>query len=281
MSQNNSEPYIFIVGNEKGGAGKTTCSMHLITGLLDHGFKVASLDVDCRQHSLTRYIENRKEYNATNSQHTVPMPEHHLLKPSSLPTIAEREKEELTIFQETLEEAKAYADIIVIDTPGTHSFYSKIAHSFADTIITPINDSFIDLDVMAKIDGDDYSVVSPSIYSQMIWEQKMQRAQRDGGSINWLVMRNRLSQLDATNKRNVENALAELSKRISFEVISGFSERVIFRELFLKGLTLLDLTRANYVKKLNISHVAARQELRGFLKAIGVEELEKRYLNHR
>lgn len=278
MSHNNPDPYIFVVGNEKGGAGKTTCSMHLITGLLEHGFKVASIDVDCRQHSLTRYIENRKEYNAKNPLNTVAMPIHNLLQHSTLPTIAEREQEELTNFQQAFTEAQEQADIIVIDTPGTHSFYSKLVHSYADTIITPINDSFIDMDVMAKIDGDDYSVVSPSIYSQMIWEQKMQRAQRDRGSINWLVMRNRLSQLDATNKRNVEAALNELAKRISFEVISGFSERVIFRELFLKGLTLLDLTKANFVKKLNISHVAARQELRQFLEAIGIKELEARYL---
>lgn len=278
MNQNKPESYIFVIGNEKGGAGKTTCSMHLIAGLVDRGFKVSSIDADCRQHSLTRYVQNREEYNKRNPEQKVATHHHILLNNSTLPTIAEREQEELVQFQAALEEAKKLSDIIVIDTPGTHSFLSKLAHSHADTIITPINDSFVDLDVMAKVNGEDFSVISPSIYSQMIWEQKMIRAQRDRGSINWVVMRNRLAHLDAHNKRNVESALQELAKRISFRLISGFSERVIFRELFLHGLTLLDLTNTDYVKKLNISHIAARQELRMFLDSIGADELARLYL---
>ena len=61
MNQNN--PYIFVIGNEKGGAGKTTCSMHLIAGLLDKGYNVLSIDADVRQQSLTTYINNRTQYN--------------------------------------------------------------------------------------------------------------------------------------------------------------------------------------------------------------------------
>ena len=166
--------------------------------------------------------------------------------------------------------AKNHADFIVIDTPGSHTNLSKIAHSHADTVVTPINDSFIDLDVMAKIDSETLDTSSPSIYSQMLWEQKMERASRDRGSIDWVVVRNRLGSLDAQNKRNVEQALKKLSKRISFKVAPGFSERVIFRELFPHGLTLLDLKKANFTKSFSMSHVAARQELRTFLDSLGV-----------
>jgi chromosome partitioning protein len=275
MNQNKiTLPYIFVVGNEKGGAGKTTCSMHLIASLLHEGFRVSSIDSDCRQHSLTRYLDNRKEYNSKNPEHQVKMPNHFLLGNSKEDAVSAMEAAEKKHFEEVLEEAKRDADIIVIDTPGSHTYLSTLVHSYADTVITPINDSFIDIDVMAKVNPDNLEIVQPSIYSQMIWEQKMQRAVRDRGSINWIVMRNRLSNLDAQNKRNVAAVLEKLAKRISFKQAPGFSERVIFRELFLFGLTLLDLGVANYGKGMNISHVAARQELREFLKCLNLDELK-------
>jgi chromosome partitioning protein len=265
-------PYVYVIGNEKGGAGKTTCSMHLIVGMLEHGLKVSSIDIDCRQHSLTRYIQNRNTYNSKNPLKSVLTPEHFLLKESTASNIAERESEEKEQFQKLFAQAER-SDVIVIDTPGSHSFLSRLAHSYADTIVTPMNDSFLDIDVMAKINPDDLSVVEPSIYSQMIWEQKMERAKRDRGSIEWVVMRNRLSNIDATNKRSVADVLDKLSKRISFTLAPGFSERVIFRELFLQGLTLLDLTKANYDKSFSLSHIAARQELREFLKCLNIDKI--------
>lgn len=269
MSQN-KQPKIFVIGNEKGGAGKTTCSMHLIIGLLDKGYKIASIDTDSRQHSLTTYINNRKAYNKKNPENKVDMPLHFHLKEVISDSIPEKEKQEKIQFEQVFNMAKNHADFIVIDTPGSYTNLSRIAHSYADTVITPINDSFIDLDVMAKVDSETLDTSSPSIYSQMLWEQKMERASRDRGSIDWVVIRNRLGSLDAQNKRNVEKALKKLAKRISFKVAPGFSERVIFRELFPHGLTLLDLKKANFTKSFSMSHVAARQELRTFLDSIGV-----------
>jgi chromosome partitioning protein len=262
MNQNKPATHIFVIGNEKGGAGKTTCTMHLIAGLLDQNYKVASIDVDSRQHSLTNYIHNREAYNKQNPAQIVPISEHYYVE--ALPS----QQEEQARFEELIKDLQGKVDYIVIDTPGSCTFLSRLAHSYANTIITPINDSFVDVDVMAKIDPNTLNVISPSIYSQMIWEQKMQRAARDRQSIEWIVMRNRLSNLDAINKRNVEKVLEQLAKKISFRLVPGFSERVIFKELFLQGLTLLDLNKANYAKKFNISHVAARQELRNFLGSV-------------
>lgn len=261
---------IFVVGNEKGGAGKTTCSMHLIIGLLDKGYKIASIDTDSRQHSLTTYINNREAYNKKNPENKVDIPMHFHLKEVINDSVQEKERQEKEQFEKVLNLAKSNADFIVIDTPGSYTNLSRIAHSYADTVITPINDSFVDLDVMAKIDSETLDTSSPSIYSQMLWEQKMERASRDRGSIDWIVIRNRLGSLDAQNKKNVEEALKKLSKRISFKLAPGFSERVIFRELFQYGLTLLDLKKANFAKSFSMSHVAARQELRTFLDNIGV-----------
>ena len=270
--KNKSLPHIFVVGNEKGGAGKTTCSMHLIVGLLEKGYKVAAIDADCRQGSLTRYLENRKKYNTKNPEKSVLIPDYYLLAESKAENKSQKQEEERDYFEKLIEKMKSSADMIVIDTPGTHSFLSNVAHSHADTVITPINDSFIDIDVMAKIEIDDnkIKVLGPSIYSQTVWEQKIERAKRDQGSIDWVVMRNRLSSTDAINKRNVGKVLDELSKRVSFRQVPGFGERVIFRELFLQGLTLLDLTKSNYDKAFSLSHVAARQELRDFLSSLNL-----------
>ncbi|WP_341748232.1 division plane positioning ATPase MipZ [Candidatus Tisiphia endosymbiont of Dascillus cervinus] len=263
-NQANQTNRIFVVGNEKGGAGKTTCSMHLITGLLYNGHTVASIDTDSRQGSLTNYLKNRDDYNLKNPGNPVKTPQHFHLTESQEQVVGAKEEDEKTRFEQIIEQTKN-ADYVVIDTPGSYSFLSRLAHSYADTVITPINDSFLDFDVLGKVNANNLSIITPSIYSQMVWEQKMQKANRNGETINWIVMRNRLSNLDAVNKRNVATSLEQLAKRISFKIAPGFSERVIFRELFLQGLTLLDLTTANHGKTLSISHVAARQELRDFL----------------
>jgi hypothetical protein len=123
---------------------------------------------------------------------------------------------------------------------------------------------------MLEIDPDTYRVIRPSGYSVMVWEQKKARAVRDRGSIDWIVMRNRLSMIDSRNTRAMEEAITALSKRIGFRVAPGFGERVIFRELFLKGLTLLDLREPGSGVRINMSHVAARQEVRALLETVGL-----------
>lgn len=261
-----NKAHVIIVGNEKGGAGKTTTSMHLIASLMELDFKVASIDVDVRQLSLSRYLENRTNYNAK-AKAPVAMPEHYIVRKSALETVKAREEEEKEYFEQALSDAISEADFVVIDTPGTNSYLSALAHSYADTIVTPINDSFMDMDVLAKIDSDTLNVISPSIYSQMVWEQKIARVRRDGKSMNWVILRNRLSMIDAKNKRNIASVLENLAKRIGFSIASGFSERVIFRELFLQGLTLLDYTNIN----LTMSHIAARQELKAFIKSLPIK----------
>jgi chromosome partitioning protein len=268
-------PYVVVVGNEKGGAGKTTCSVHLIVSLLEMGFCVGSIDVDSRQHSLTRYLQNRNDFHLKRPELDIKHPKHYLIDESNLNEIDKKQEDEKNRFETSLREALHYCDIVLIDTPGSHTHLSKLAHSYADAIITPINDSFMDLDVMAKFDPKTFEVISPSIYSAMVWDQKKTKAIRSRGTIDWIVVRNRLSNLDAVNKRNVGIALEKLSKRISFKVAPGFSERVIFRELFLHGLTLLDLPKVNDTKSMNVSVIAARQELRDFLNFINIHELIK------
>ena len=266
--------HTIVIGNEKGGAGKTTTCMHLIAYLLHLGFKVSSIDVDIRQKSLTRYLENRK-ITKEKKHSEILLPNHFVATESNLNNIDERNKEEDALFQKLYQEASQNVDFVVMDTPGSNTNISRIAHSYANTIITPINDSFLDLDILAKVDPDKMEISKLSHYSQVIWEQKMLRAKRGDGEINWVVIRNRLSNVAANNKRNMAIILEQLSKRVGFRAAYGFSERVIFRELFLYGLTLLDITRDIYNINFSLSHIAAKQELREFLTSLKIVQIDR------
>jgi chromosome partitioning protein len=258
---------IIVVGNEKGGAGKTTVAVHLIVALLYLGFRVASIDTDIRQASLTKYLENRKR-TTDEDKIKIPNPKHHRMTPSKRQLLSEITSDEYDQLTEVLSQARGSHDFIVIDTPGVNNHLSTLAHSFSDIIVTPINDSFFDVNVLAEVDANNLNIVQPGIYSQMIWEQKINKAKRDGKSMNWIVMRNRLHSLDSNNKRNIEKVIAALGERVGCKIASGFSERVIFKELFLKGLTLLDVKNKKTDIDFTTSHLAARLELIGLLESI-------------
>lgn len=267
--------YVIVLGNEKGGSGKTTTCMHLIISLLRLGFTVGSIDIDSRQRSLSRYLENRRQTMLKEGV-TLPQPQHIVIQRSPFNIVQEAEEDERERFTKALQRVGAANDFVVIDSPGSDTFLARVAHAHADTIITPINDSFVDLDVLANVDGQTMKIIKPSIYSEMVWEQKLQRAKRDGGSIEWIVMRNRLSNIDAKNKRFMTQVTTELSRRIGFRVAPGFSERVIFREMFLQGLTVLDIMETSGNASLSLSHVAARQEVRDLLKTLQIPLINER-----
>lgn len=265
------KPYIIVLGNEKGGTGKSTVSMHLITSLLRQGYSVGSIDVDARQGTLTRYVENRKlRLNATGQD--LPVPDHQPIFRSDKIDRLQAEEEERHQFEAQINNF-AIHDFIVIDTPGSDTYLSRLAHSYADTLITPLNDSFIDLDMLVRLSPDNLNIIKPSTYSEMVWDQKKQKAIRSGGSMDWIVLRNRLSNLHSRNKEEMEKVLSALSKRIGFRSLPGFGERVIFRELFLSGLTLLDMRENNMT--MNLSHIAARQELASLLEMIQLPQILK------
>ncbi len=262
---------VIVVGNEKGGSGKSTTAMHVIVGLLREGYAVGAIDLDARQGTLARYFDNRRVY-ATKMGIELPHPEYRAIGLSDLRDGYAAKKNERLRLADALRGMSATCDVIVIDTPGSDNALSRNAHSYADILITPMNDSFVDLDLLGRVDPDTNEVRELSSYAEMVWEQKKVRAQRDGGSIDWIVMRNRLASLDTKNKRNMDAALAGLSRRLGFRLTHGFSERVIFRELFLKGLTLLDIREEGADVTLTMSHMAALQEVRTLLQAIGVPE---------
>lgn len=275
--------HVIVVGNEKGGSGKTTTTMHIITGLLKLGFNVGSIDIDARQQTLTRYFENRLQ-TVEKLGIQLPTTEHYVIyKATGKKLIAEAEQDEHDRYMERLEYLSNIKDFVIVDTPGSDSFLSRLAHSHTDTIITPINDSFVDFDVLARVNAETGDIIRPSIYAETVWNQRMVRAQRsiNNKGIDWIVMRNRLSHLDAKNKRKVEEALDKLSKRIGFRIANGFSERVIYRELFLKGLTLLDILDNKTGVEVTMSHIGARAEIRDLLYNLRIDSVTARLNEHR
>lgn len=260
----NHKPYVIVLGNEKGGTGKSTVAMHIITNLLRDNYTVGSIDVDARQGTLSRYLENRRA-RLEKAGEDLPLPDHVPLFRSKLESVSAAEGEETQQFVEIMDRFKLF-DFVVIDTPGSDTYLSRLAHSHADTLITPLNDSFIDLDMLVRVSADSYDILRPSTYSEMVWDQKKQRAMRDNGSIDWIVLRNRLSSITSRNKEEMERVLSALSRRIGFRLLDGFGERVIFRELFLNGLTLLDMKETQMT--LTLSHIAAKQELASLMETI-------------
>ena len=256
---------VIVLGNEKGGSGKSTTAMHVFVALARSGFRVGAMDLDLRQQSFFRYLENRRAYAAHRGAELL-MPEQAAVTPSEAPLRADAEAEDRAALRETVADLRARCDFVIIDCPGSFSVFSQEAHAEADTLITPMNDSLIDFDLLARVDPQTGKVLGPSVYSEMVWRGRQIRAQSGRKPVDWIVMRNRVSTLDARNKRRVGAMLADLSKRIGFRVSPGFSERVIFRELFLQGLTLLDIRAGGASAGMTMSHVAARQEVRELMR---------------
>ncbi|EEX13276.1 ATPase MipZ [Citreicella sp. SE45] len=267
--------HIIVVGNEKGGAGKSTVSMHVATALARMGHRVGALDLDLRQKTMGRYCDNRRRY-LEGEGLDLPSPRYIELPQIDQSLLAESENAYDVRLSKAVSELEADSDFILIDCPGSHTRLSQVAHSLADTLITPLNDSFIDFDLLARIDNDGEKILGPSVYSEMVWNARQLRAQAGLKPIDWIVLRNRLGAQQMINKMKMEKALERLSKRIGFRIAPGFSERVIFRELFPRGLTLLDLKDVG-VKQLNISNVAARQELRDLLTTLALPEVTIRF----
>ncbi len=265
-----SEARVIVVGNEKGGAGKSTIAIHLTTALAWQDAKVAIIDLDLRQQSLGRFLASRRAWLAA-SEATAPMPLEFGLgdKPAVL---AENDPAEaMRRFEDALAQARAEADFVVLDTPGGDTPFSRAAHAAADLIITPMNDSFVDFDLLGSVDPVTLELGRPSIYAETVWNARKARALTDGRSIDWIVLRNRLAVTEARNRKRLDERIQALSRRVGFRVGPGLRDRVIYRELFPFGLTVADLSPQIRPVAVSLAHVAARQELRSLLQSLNLE----------
>jgi chromosome partitioning protein len=250
-------PHFITFANEKGGTGKSTTAVHVAVALAAQGRRVAALDLDSRQRTFGRYLDNRLA-SVRRLGLDLPMPVHETFDP-----------DKGVSFEAALEAIAADADFVIIDTPGRDDVHARAAIVRADTLVTPINDSFVDLDLIGEVDAETYRVRRPSFYAELVWNSRTQRAKTHGTSVDWVVLRNRMQHVEARNMRRVGEAMNELSRRVGFRVIPGLGERVIYRELFPKGLTLLDLQA---IGEVGLTHIAARQELREMVAGLALPE---------
>lgn len=265
---NPSSAHVIVLGNEKGGSGKSTTAMHIAVALMKAGQRVATIDLDSRQKTFTHYIDNRRDW-SKRAKVALDLPAHYSVARAAGLRVDENETLEFAAFAQAVVAIEHSHDFVVIDTPGTDNYLMRLAHSMADTLITPLNDSFLDFDVLGTIDPTTFSVTGASHYAEMVREARRQRRMVDGGLTDWIVLRNRLSTLGSRNKRLVGEGLQELGLQLGFRAADGFAERVVYRELFPRGLTALDELDENVLGvRPNLSHVTARQEVMSLLESL-------------
>jgi chromosome partitioning protein len=260
----NVAPHRIVFANEKGGTGKSTTAVHVAIALAHQGARVAAIDLDPRQRTLHRYLENRAE---TQRRRGIVLPT------ASFAVFQGETVEELEVLTAELSQDH---DFLLFDTPGRDDPFARHAATTADTLVTPLNDSFVDFDLIGQVDAETFKVRRLSFYAELIWEARKKRAMatiqevQKGGQkreMDWIVVRNRTGFTEARNMKRLDNALAELSKRVGFRIAQGLSERVIYRELFPSGLTLLD---KGHLGELGTSHLVARQELRQLIAGLNL-----------
>ena len=256
--------HIIVFGNEKGGSGKTTAAIHLAVSLAREGRKVGAIDLDVRQRSFSRHLENRTEWRAKSGRD--------LASPELLKLSDSDSDDAVQAFSHLLASAMPRFEFLVIDTPGADTPLSRAGHAAADTLVTPLNDSFVDFDLLARIDPATLQIRGPSVYSDLVWDIRKRRLMARKPALDWVVMRNRVPSTEARNKKRLSDAINTLAQRIGFRMTKGFGERVIFRELFPMGLTMLDLPQPGLSASLSMSALAARQEVRELVRALSLPQ---------
>jgi chromosome partitioning protein len=296
-----SPPHVVVIGNQKGGSGKSTFAMHIIVALLKAGKRVACFDLDLNQQTLTRYLGNRLEWDREHEQ-KLELPDYYPVseevthrktwsrstdlrqfisqftktprahKDDPMDSGAFGHSADLSQFVSQLRQiGRAHRhDFIVIDTPGGVQHLNLIAHGMADTLITPINDSFFDLDVLVAMERSDLEP-QPSVYAKMVWRALDARRKVSGRATDWIVVRNRLESVETNNHRQITQVLDVIQRTLGFRVARGLLERPVYREFFAAGLTVFDSVDGfKSAEESNQPNLPARLEVQNLMREIGL-----------
>jgi chromosome partitioning protein len=290
-------PHVVVIGNQKGGCGKSTFAMHIIIALLKAGKRVASFDLDLNQLTLTRYLGNRREWDREHEL-KLDLPDHYSVTEEGRPYgiewgrgadlkqfisklkkigrhgSASNHGAELRQFISQLKkiERAHKHDFIVIDTPGGVQHLSLIAHGMADTLITPINDSLLDLDVLVAIERSDLEP-QPSVYAKTVRRALEARRKISGRATDWIVVRNRRELLQSSNQRRVSRVLDVIQQTLGFRIARGLLERPVYREFFAAGLTVLDpVEKLKSGAEPSSPNLLARFEVEKLIREVGLIE---------
>lgn len=273
-----SGAHLIVLGNEKGGSGKSTTAFHLAVQLLYQGYNVATIDTDSRQQTLTHYVKNRRNW-ARKHAARIPHTTHYHLPIARADSQKEREKIEFSLFRQAIGEVEKHADFLIVDTPGFDTHLTRLSHALADTLVTPVNDSLIDLDVLADIDPVTLEIKSINHYARLVQQSRKERLALDGRTIDWVIVRNRIASISSRNMRNVQSAIERISARLGCRMAEGIAERVAFRSLFSSGLTVFDEAADEVLAGGGVSQISARQEYRKLVDALNLpvkERIEER-----
>jgi chromosome partitioning protein len=298
-----SLPHVVVIGNQKGGSGKSTFAMHIIVALLKVGKRVASFDLDLNQLTLTRYLGNRHEWGREHGQ-KLELPDHYPVteevvyargrnhgadlrqfisqfkktarahKDDLIDSNALSHSADLRRFISQLKEigrARKH-DFIIVDTPGGVQHLSLIAHGMADTLITPINDSLFDLDVLIAMERSDLEP-RPSVYAKTVQHALEARRKVSGRATDWIVVRNRLESIESNNERQITRVLDVIQRTLGFRIARGLLDRPVYREFFAAGLAVFDLAEGfKSTAEINRAILLARLEVQNLIRETGLIE---------
>jgi len=266
--------HLIVLGNEKGGSGKTTTAFHLAIQLLYQGYNVATIDTDSRQQTFTHYVKNRRNW-ARKHGVRIPHTTHYHLPIARSDSQKERERVEFSLFRQAVGEVEKHADFLIVDTPGFDTHLTRLSHALADTLVTPVNDSLIDLDVLAEVDPVSLEIRSVNHYARLVQQSRKERLALDGRTIDWVIVRNRIASLSSRNMRNVQSAIERISNRLGCRMAEGIAERVAFRSLFSSGLTVFDPASEEILMSGGVSQISARQEYRKLVDSLNLPVRER------
>ena len=187
-------------------------------------------------------------------------------------SVKENQKAEFDVFRRAVGEVEGKVDFLVIDTPGFDTNLTRLAHSLADTLVTPVNDSLIDLNVLARVDPETGTPIETSPYARLVQRARSERLSVTGESVDWVLVRNRISMLGSRNARHVMTTLESIATRFGCRVADGIAERVIFRALFPTGMTVFDPLDEDGAESAAMSHIAARQEYRSLVESLNLPQ---------
>jgi chromosome partitioning protein len=267
--------HVIVVGNEKGGSGKSTIAVHVVVALARAGHRVATIDLDSHNKTLTHFIEDRCNW-AKRSGVALEIPDSFCLTEAEGFRRDDNERADRDALIKVVASVEHSYDFLVIDTPSADGYLTWLALGIADTLITPLNDSFVDFDALGNIDPVTYALIEPSKYAKMVRDERRARRQFDHSDIDWVVMRNRLSTLHSRSTDRLTQALSDLGLQLGFRCARGFTERAIYRDLFPRGLTVLDAIDEPALGKRHIqSHRNAREEVQALIATLKLPIDEK------
>lgn len=219
---------IIVFANEKGGVGKSTLAFHTCVALARMGHQVLAIDLDRRQQSLQRALENR-DATARSLGVQLPSPQHCVL-----------EHQTGAMLSQEIARFGGGCDTIVIDVAGQDSPIARRAIAMADKLVTPVNPTFVDLDSVAHFNAATMKLSSPGRFAEVVGALQSERISRGLQKTDWMLVKNRVRRNEKLQLERFNKAVDQLPIHLGLRLIPGLSERVAYRELFMFGLTHAD-----------------------------------------